>query len=46
MDYIEDMWKRLLLSDKEVSDVDLEHTSQQHENILVAKFFNITCIEY
>jgi hypothetical protein len=38
MDSIEDMWKRFSLSDKEVSNVDLEHTSQQSENILVAKF--------
>lgn len=38
MDSIEDMWKRFSLSDKEVSDMDLEHTSQQPENILVAKF--------
>ncbi len=38
MDSIEDMWKHFSLSDKEVSDVDLEHTSQQPEHILVAKF--------
>ena len=38
MDSIDDMWKRFSLSDKEVSNVDLEHTAQQSENILVAKF--------
>ena len=38
MEPLEDMWKRFSLSDKEGFDVDLAHTTQQSENILVAKF--------
>ncbi len=38
MEPIEDMWQRFTLSDKEGLDVDLAHTQQQFENILVAKF--------
>lgn len=38
MHSIEDMWKHFSLFDKEGFDVDLVHTSQQSENILVAKF--------
>ena len=38
MEPIKDMWRRFSLSDKEGFDVDLAHTTQQSENILVAKF--------
>jgi hypothetical protein len=38
MESIEDMWKRFNLSEKEGLDVDLANTTQQSENILVAKF--------
>ena len=38
MEPLEEMWKRFSLSDKEGFDVDLAHTTQQSENILVAKF--------
>ena len=35
------MWKHFSLSDKEGFDVDLAHTTQQSENILVAKFLTL-----
>jgi hypothetical protein len=38
MEPIEDMWKRFTLSEKEGLDVNLANTTQQSENILVAKF--------